>query len=196
MNFLMHHPRGRALATHLNAISKRKKTVMDRTDQLRNIAKTYGMTAVAKHIVTKGSTAVSEHEFTAMLKAHCKTNAEFEQALQDRGIGKAYAIVREATHVTSLGYAKASLYDEELDDSDGGTIPRPNLMDIEPVMVGGEDAMDVNDPTKAIAQLNALAEAQHRSFEEVFLDPDNRKLANAAHRRPTASSTSGSELQR
>lgn len=60
--------------------------------------------------------------------------------------------------------------------------------------VGNTNVPD--DSAKAIAQLNAQAERAHRTFEEEFLDPANAGLAEATYRRPTASSTSGSELQR
>jgi hypothetical protein len=75
----------------------------------------------------------------------------------------------------------------------------PNMMSLEPTMVGGKDATNVNDPAEAVRLLNEMAERQHRTFEEVFLDQSNAELAARTYRpqhRPTASSTSGSELQR
>jgi hypothetical protein len=47
--------------------------------------------------------------------------------------------------------------------------------------------------------LREMAEEQGRRFEQVFADPANKALAARTYRaeqRPTASSTSGSELQR
>jgi hypothetical protein len=56
-----------------------------------------------------------------------------------------------------------------------------------------------NDSAEAVRLLQEMADKQHRTFEQVFTDPANKALAGrtytAAHR-PTASSTSGSELQR
>jgi len=56
-----------------------------------------------------------------------------------------------------------------------------------------------DDSAEAVRQLSEMAEKQHRTFEDVFNDPNNRELAGktytAAHR-PNLSSTSGSELQR
>jgi Ser-tRNA(Ala) deacylase AlaX len=60
--------------------------------------------------------------------------------------------------------------------------------------VGSTSTSD--DSAEAIRQLNEMAEEQHRTFEEVMLDPANKELAGrtyTSHHRP--SSTSGSELQ-
>jgi len=63
--------------------------------------------------------------------------------------------------------------------------------------VGNTQVSD--DSAEAVRLLQEMAEKQHRTFEEVFADPNNKALAGrtytAAHR-PNASSTSGSELQR
>ncbi|SIO49689.1 hypothetical protein SAMN05443247_06520 [Bradyrhizobium erythrophlei] len=63
--------------------------------------------------------------------------------------------------------------------------------------VGNTSVSD--DSAEAVRLLQEMADKQHRTFEQVFSDPANRELAartyTAAHR-PTASSTSGSELQR
>jgi hypothetical protein len=61
----------------------------------------------------------------------------------------------------------------------------------------GIDGMD--DAAKAVKLLQEMAEKQHRTFEDVFADPNNKALAGRTYtgaHRPTASSTSGSELQR
>jgi hypothetical protein len=77
-----------------------------------------------------------------------------------------------------------------------------------PSVVGGRDATDIDaDQSKAYEQLQALAAEMRRrspelrlssqqAFARVFEDPANAELASRALRRPTASSTSGSELQR
>jgi hypothetical protein len=75
----------------------------------------------------------------------------------------------------------------------------PNLMSVTPVSVEVGATNVQSDAEKAIKQLRALAEKQHRTFEEVFLDSSNAELAQrtytSAHR-PQTSSTSGDELQR
>jgi hypothetical protein len=72
------------------------------------------------------------------------------------------------------------------------------LASLTPTSVGVTNINDINDAAEAVRLLNEMATKNGKSFEEVFADPANRKLATrtytAAHR-PTASSTSGSELQ-
>jgi hypothetical protein len=54
------------------------------------------------------------------------------------------------------------------------------------------------DSAEAIRLLNEMATKQGRKFEDVFADPNNKALAGKTYtgaHRPTASSTSGSELQ-
>jgi hypothetical protein len=73
----------------------------------------------------------------------------------------------------------------------------PNLMSTSVTSVGNTNVVD--DSAEAVRLLTEMAERQHRSFEEVFLDSSNAELAARTYRpqqRPTASSTSGSELQR
>jgi hypothetical protein len=63
--------------------------------------------------------------------------------------------------------------------------------------VGSTETSD--DSAKAYKQLQDLAAKQHRTFEQVFSDPDNGELAGRTYtgaHRPNHSSTSGSELQR
>ncbi|MHC2539133.1 hypothetical protein [Bradyrhizobium diazoefficiens] len=63
--------------------------------------------------------------------------------------------------------------------------------------VGNTQVSD--DSAEAVRLLSEMAEKQHRTFEAVFQDPANKALAArtyTAHHRPTASSTSGDELQR
>jgi len=71
----------------------------------------------------------------------------------------------------------------------------PNLLNIEPTMVGGSEAFDVNnDSSEAYQKLVDMAEEQRRrtptltaaqAFARVFEDPDNATLAAKAHRRPS-----------
>jgi hypothetical protein len=64
-----------------------------------------------------------------------------------------------------------------------------------PLQVGGEDAMDVDDPSAAIAQLKALGARKWptanelEQFERALTDPANRALAAKAHRRPEPTTT-------
>ena len=64
--------------------------------------------------------------------------------------------------------------------------------DLKPLVVGGEDAQDVDDPAKAVAQLQELGRqkwptaSEAQQFANAFDDPANAKLAAKAHRRPAA----------
>jgi hypothetical protein len=76
---------------------------------------------------------------------------------------------------------------------------------LEPTSVEVGSTVTADDSKAAYDKLMEMAEKQRalaptltiqQLFARVFADPANAKLANAAHRRPQASSTSGSELQR
>jgi hypothetical protein len=81
----------------------------------------------------------------------------------------------------------------------------PNMMSVEPVSIEVGDTSGSDDSWKASEQLAALVEEQRaraptlttsKLYERVYADPTNKALVARAHKRPTASSTSGSELQR
>jgi hypothetical protein len=66
--------------------------------------------------------------------------------------------------------------------------------DLKPQFVGGEDALDVDDPSKAIAQLTEIGRqkwptaSEAQQFENAFTDPANAELSRKAYRRPAATS--------
>jgi hypothetical protein len=73
----------------------------------------------------------------------------------------------------------------------------PRLLNLEPTKVGGSDATDVNDASKAYG-LTAVAEELRRraptltvsqAFARVFEDQANAELAAKAHRRPAATTS-------
>ncbi len=61
------------------------------------------------------------------------------------------------------------------------------------VEVGNTNVAD--DSAEAIRLLREMAEEQHKTFEQVFSAPENRKLAARTYTSHHRSSTSGSELQ-
>jgi hypothetical protein len=72
------------------------------------------------------------------------------------------------------------------------------------VEVGNTNEDGEADALKAAAQIAALVEDQRALapfkttlalYEAVYADPENKGLLRRAHNRPTASSTSGDELQ-
>jgi hypothetical protein len=72
MAFLLHHPRGRALARHLSESSKTEKDNPMQVDitKLHNIA---SVTEVAKNVIDDKIT-LSEHQFTEILTGHANLN--------------------------------------------------------------------------------------------------------------------------
>jgi hypothetical protein len=70
---------------------------------------------------------------------------------------------------------------------------------ITPTSTGVGDTNVSDDSAEAVRLLQEMAEKQHRTFEQVFADPNNKALAGKTYtgaHRPTSSSTSGSELQK
>jgi hypothetical protein len=148
---------------------------MHRAEELRSIAKDYGVAKVCKFIVDEGrSHGITESELCKLVddeaqkyrKAGERPNTCFERfynAPENLDLRKAIAVCK------------------------GTRLP----LTIEPRMVGGE-AIDVNDVEAALKQLRALAELQRarapwqseaQAFAAVFeARPD---LAARAHRRPS-----------
>jgi hypothetical protein len=84
----------------------------------------------------------------------------------------------------------------------------PGLMSLEPIVVGGEDALASNDPVKAVAAYEALVDKQHnlarknnpkatrtQAYDVVNRNPEYKVIVAAAFRRPDGSSPSGDALQ-
>lgn len=151
-----------------------------RVEQLTAIAKQHGLMRFAKFITEEGASGITEHEFTALVAEDAKRSkraGESDDAAFARVFGaegpdgvvlrKAHAVVKAASF--------------------------PQMMDIVPTQVGGADATDVDDATKAYEQVVALAAEMRakspelttaQAFARVMQDPANRELANRAHRRP------------
>src|ERR1700682_4738221 len=175
---------GRKRAEHLNNLSK-GETSMNRSEELLSIGKAAGgMEMICKNIIDRGSTTITEHEFSAALMEHAKANRK-----ADESVVKAFSRILETDVDVRRAYGIAKGY--------------PNLMSLEPTSVEVGNTVTADDSKKAYDQLMALAEKQRATsptktiqqlFALVMADPANAKLANAAHRRP--SSTSGSELER
>ena len=178
--FLIHNAHGRALAAHLASVTKTKEPKMLKMDKLtKYIGESPGnMSAVAKHIIEKGETSLTEHEFTAMLTEHAKLNKRAGESVMGC-------------------FARIFEHDAEIRRAHAITKAGPNTMSVDPVQVGGNDAFDTSvadSSAKAMKQLQTMAEAQRQraptltiaqAFARVFEDPANAELAAKAHRRPT-----------
>jgi hypothetical protein len=152
---------------------------MSSTESLENIAKTHGIAGVvqiAKNIVEEQkSFRITEEEFvklidTAARVAHPALGARAFEKVYERNpvLAKAIAVIKEM----------------------------PFQVDLQPLMVGGPDAMHqaVNDTESSAAyeQLKKLgrdkwpSRSEAQQFALAFTDPANATLAAKAHRRPTA----------
>ena len=183
VHFLLHTARGRNVAEHLASTTKGITPMTTRADEMREMRdfakRAGGMNSIAKHIIAKGTTTLTEHEFTTLLQEHAKL-----QKAAGESDGAAFSRIFSAPESIDIRRAHAITKNT----------PAP-MMSVEPVQVGGQDATDVNtDQSKAMLQLQALAEEQRKrspelspaqAFARVFENPEYASLANAAHRRPT-----------
>jgi hypothetical protein len=167
---LLHHKDGAAL---LRRLSKQKDTSA-MSDNWTSIAKDHGVIAVAKHVVENGAGSLDEHTFTKLITEHAQR--EHPDMTPEAAFAKVFtaqtpdgALLRKAHAVTK------------------------DLMSLEPVFVGGEDARDVNGAQKAYEQLMNMAEEQRarapwktvaQLFSELMQDPKHAELAAKAHQRP------------
>ena len=105
--YLLHTPHGRALVEHL---SKRKDEPMNRTEQLRSIAKDYGVAKLAKHLVADNDAhGITEAELTSLIFEEAKKHmlpgerpnsafARFYSAPENLELRKAIAIAKNPRH--------------------------------------------------------------------------------------------------
>ena len=104
------------------------------------------MQSIAKHVIEKGTTTLTEHEFTTLLQEHAKLH-------------------KAAGESDGAAFSRIFSAPESIDIRRAHTItkntPAP-MMSIDPVQVSGKDATDVNDARKAYDQLTALAEERRR----------------------------------
>jgi hypothetical protein len=187
------HDKKRRVAERLMAelSEKEKETQMSRTEEMATMHKFIkttagGFTSIAKHIVTEGSTGLTEHEFTELWKSDAGSNSafvkEFEGPRNERH--DAYDIVHNASHVKAASF--------------------PNLMSVQVVSAETGSTLTSDDSYRAADELKALVATlrakagptmtTEQLWDAVYRDPANRTITARAH--PTRSSTDGSELQR
>jgi len=174
VRYLIHTHDGRALAEHLASITK-KATTMNRSDELRDIAKQFGVGRLCKYLVDDGKAhGITEHELTKLIDEEAQKT-------------------RKSCERPESAFARFHDDPENIDLRKALQIAKgfPPLMDVQPVQVGG-DAVDVNDIDEALGQLQDLAAEQRRraptlsdaqAFARAF--EANPELAAKAHRRPT-----------
>ena len=183
--YLLHHKDGAALLRRLRKQHQEESTMSkeqleaERTAKLDEVVKAYGIMPLAKQMIAEGSSyGIDESEFTKLATAHARRlfpnmspNAAFEKLFSDGS--EDGVVLREAHGITKNAYAAP-------------------MFDLKPMFVGGDDALDVDNPAKAIAQLQEIGRQKWPSaseaaqFENAFTDPANAELAAKAHRRPAA----------
>jgi len=177
MNYLMHSPNGRAVAQHLNLIAKRKEEAVTQhvgIFKLNNIA---SVVEISKAI-SNGDAEISEMEFTKMIQGHAMLTKR-----PGESVGQAFERLLTAPENGELRKAY---------------VATKGMASLEVTSVEVGDTSVSDDSAAAVKKLQEMAASQHRSFEQVFSDPANAKLAAATYtsaHRPTLSSTSGDELQ-
>jgi hypothetical protein len=128
-----------------------------------------GIIPLAKRIVAKGTTDITEHELTQLVVDAAKREHP------DLSDAQAFSKMFGAANPT------------------GDTLRRA-VQVAKVAQVAGDDG-DADDAAEALDELHRLAEQHHRSnpeltpqqsFARIFADPRNAALAARAHRRPVA----------
>jgi hypothetical protein len=162
---LLHSAHGRALAIHLNSLTKKETPMQTDIFKLHNIE---SVVTIAKHIIDNGASEISEFDFYRVVNGHAQMNKRvgesdakaFNRVFATPEIRRAYGIVK--------GY-----------------------MDIEPVSVEVSGSVTADDSKKAYEQLYKMAEEMrrksptltiHQAFARVFTAEENRQWASAATR--------------
>jgi hypothetical protein len=140
LQWLLHSRRGQALVIRMAQARKRatnrKDFQMTRTETLtRIIRKAGGLGPLCQKIVERGRSDVDEAELTGMITEAAK--AEYPDLDDSRAFTKMFCGPNGEVLRRAMMIAKAA--------------PMP-----EPEKVGGDDATDVDDPAKALAQLKEM----------------------------------------
>jgi hypothetical protein len=183
--WLLHTEQGQALL----AQHTKKEEPMNRIEEMQEMhkfVKSGGMLAVAKHIIETGSTSLTEPEYTELVQEDAALRkVSFEKAFADPTTQQGYKIVREAGYLKSLVAIAPGSYD---------VIKGMPTLTPTSVVVGNTNFAD--DSAEAVRLLSEMAAKNGSSFEAVFSNPANAKLAartyTSAHR---SSPSYGSEEQ-
>jgi len=174
LHHLLRKPSGQALLSRLRKAAKTEKKEQP-MKSLTSILKDNGPIAVAKHVVATGHTfGISEAEY---VKAASRYASELYGLPGDRAFAK-LCDESDGDVVRACGKLKAAEF---------------NVFDIEPVVVGGEDARDVNDPSAAVRAREEIERlgrekfpflSADQQFARIFEDKNYAALAAQAHSRP------------
>jgi hypothetical protein len=157
-----------------NNTEKKVSHMSDRNEALQAMVKRDGgVVALAKRICREGARGISESELTSLVTEHA------QQLYPDMSPEGAFSKLFTSPGAEPLRRAVSVC---------------KGLLDIEPVKVGGDDARDVDDATKAYEQLQQMAEAQRKrspflskpqAFERAGRErPDLLNRATGSHQLP------------
>jgi hypothetical protein len=170
LQHLLHKPSGQALLArmHKSADQTAKESSNMRSETLESILKDAGPVSVCKGIVDRGRAPCSEAELVASLTKH---------AGGDRAFARLFEV--EESVRSACNIAKAAEF---------------SVFDLQPVVVGGEDARDVNNDQSAAVRAHEeivrIAREKFpflpadQAFARVFEDKNYAALAAQAHQRP------------
>jgi hypothetical protein len=176
--WLLHTPHGRELLAQHTTMKKEEPMPQVDIMKLHNIA---SVREIAKAInIGSNASGISEYEFTSILAGHARLNKRAGES-----DGAALERILTAPDNTELRKAYRIV---------------KGMASLEPTSVGVGSTETSGDSGEAVRLLREMAERQGRSFEAVFQDPENSKLAARTytmHHRPTGSSPSySSELEK
>jgi len=180
LDHLLNTPRGVALVRTHKAATEKESTMNNRTQELRDIAKTGGgVVAVAKAFLEEGrSFGIGETEFTQLMTEHAQKlypdktpAAAFSKLFSDTGpdgvvLRKAHALTKDTT-----------------------------WLDSQPTVISGGDLKDAADAAQAMDQLREIGRRMaptataEKQFAVAFEDPKNVALALRVHQRPSATTS-------
>jgi hypothetical protein len=197
--YLMHSPHGAALLHRLRTSKAEKESPMTPIEKV--IKDHGGVLAVCKNIsVAKDSAGLTEGDITAAATAEARKlypnmpadNAFAKYCSANPVVLEACDIAKQAAFVSIMNKPRSSI-DAEYRKAMTKQVEKvmPITVSLVPLQVGGEDARAVNDPQKAIEQLQRLgadkwpSASAAQQFARAFSDPANRELAKKAHVRPS-----------
>jgi hypothetical protein len=155
-----------------NAMTKTTEQLeAERIAKLRAVVKAHGIVSLAKD---NDAHAIDEHEFVKLATEDAQRR--YPDMRPDAAFTKLFSANTEEAAILRRAHQVVK--------------SMPAYFDLQPLVVDGKDALNVNDPSEAIRQLTelgrqrwpSLSEAQ--AFERAFSDPANAKLAAKAHQRP------------
>jgi hypothetical protein len=153
--------------------AKETPSMTSHSEFVQSVVKQYGIVALAKSMIQdQKSYGLDEPTFTRLATEHAQRI--YPNDRPDVAFSKLYQSEESVRRGCALYKAM------------------PFQVDLQPLMVGGEDTRDLSDQSEAIAHLKELGArkwptaTEAQQFANAFTDPVNATLAAKAHRRPQA----------